>query len=238
MRVIILDDEVKAAKMLEIELNTLYPDMEVVGSYQEPESGIDGINTLQPDILFLDIEMPKKSGFDVLKAVNYHRMQVIFVTAYSEYALDAIKANALDYILKPIDTEELDNAVKKAIQRIESQKFNQLQFLLEKLDVNNQEFIKIPSGDQILFFQTDEIIYCKAESNYTTVITEDQKILISKTLKYMESILSQNVFIRIHQSYIINKHHIRSYSRLDGGYVTLSNGDRAKVARNKKNLVI
>ena len=238
MRTIIIDDEPKATKMLEIELKNLFPEIEIVGTYQQAALGILAIDEKKPDLLFLDIEMPKQSGFDVLKNCQFRKMQVVFVTAYSEYALKAIKANALDYILKPIDTEELKSAVTKAKQKIDEQKFNQFQFLLEKLDDEGDDFIKIPSGDQILFFKPDEIIFCKAESNYTTVFTTTQKILISKTLKYMEEILPDNIFIRIHQSYIVNKNHIRAYSRLDGGYVTLSNGDTARVAKNKKNLVL
>ena len=238
MRTIIIDDEIKAAKMLQIELERLFPTIEIIGNFQQPELGIQAINLEKPDLVFLDIEMPKKSGFDVLAACQFRKMQVIFATAYSEYALQAIKANALDYILKPIDTTELENAVKKAKQKIEEQNFNQFQFLLDKLDNEENDYIKIPSGDQILFFQPEEIIYCKAESNYTLIFTVKEKILVSKTLKYMEELLPQKTFIRIHQSFITNKNHIRAYSKSDGGYVTLSNGDRARVAKNKKNLLL
>lgn len=238
MRTLIIDDEIKAAKMLEIELKQLFPEVEVLAIFQDPEEGINAINTLQPDLLFLDIEMPKKSGFDVLKEAQFKNMQVVFATAYSEYALQAIKANALDYILKPIDTEELKNAVQKVKEKIADQQFNQFQFLLDKLEDKEKTLIKIPSGDQILFFKPDQIIYCKAESNYTSIITTQQNILVSKTLKYMEQILPDEIFIRIHQSFIVNKKHIVAYSRLDGGYVSLSNGDIAKVAKNKKNLVL
>lgn len=238
MRTLIIDDEIKAAKMLEIELNKLFSDIEIIGIFQQPELGIQAINEQQPDLVFLDIEMPKKSGFDVLKECSFRKMQVIFVTAYSEYALQAIKANALDYILKPIDTDELKAAVEKAKSALEQQKFNQFQFLIEKLDSTGDKLIKIPSGDQILFFQANDIVYCKAESNYTSVVTIKKKILISKTLKYMEEMLPKDDFIRIHQSFIVNKNHINAYSRLDGGYVTLSNGDTARVAKNKKNLVL
>jgi len=238
MRTIIIDDEIKASKMLEIELKKLFPHIEIIGVFQNPENGIEAINQQYPDLVFLDIEMPKKSGFDVLKGCSYRKMQVIFVTAYSEYALEAIKANALDYILKPIDNDELREAVKKAEKKIEENKFNQFQFLLEKLEEGEKEFVKIPSGDQILFFKPEEIIYCKAESNYTSIISTKQKLLVSKTLKYMEELLPRDSFIRIHQSFIINKNHIRAYSKNDGGYVTLSNGDTARVAKNKKNLVL
>lgn len=238
MKTIIIDDEIKAAKMLQIELEKLFPEIEIIGNFQQPELGIKAIDELRPDLVFLDIEMPKISGFDVLKSCSFHKMQVIFATAYSEYALQAIKANALDYILKPIDTDELESAVKKAKQKIEEQQFNQFQFLIDKLENDEKDFIKIPSGDQILFFKSEDIIYCKAESNYTSIITTKQKLLVSKTLKYMEELLPQENFIRIHQSFVINKNHIRAYSRLDGGYVTLSNGDTARVAKNKKNLVL
>ncbi len=238
MRTIIIDDEVKAAKMLQIELERLFPSIKIIGNFQQADLGIKAIDKEEPDLVFLDIEMPKISGFDVLRLCQFRKMQVIFATAYSEYALQAIKANALDYILKPIDTSELESAVKKAQQKIEEQNFNQFQFLLDKLESDRKNFIKIPSGDQILFFQSEEIIYCKAESNYTSIFTTQQKILVSKTLKHMEGLLPQKEFIRIHQSYIINKNHIRAYSKLDGGYVTLSNGDTARVAKNKKNLVL
>ena len=238
MRTIIIDDEIKAAKMLQIELEKLFPEIDIIGNFQQPELGIQAIDKQKPDLVFLDIEMPKKSGFDVLKSCQFRKMQVIFATAYSEYALQAIKANALDYILKPIDNDELESAVNKAKQKIEEQNFNQFQFLIDKLENDEKDFIKIPSGDQILFFQPEEIIYCKAESNYTLILTTKQKILVSKTLKYMEELLPKNDFIRIHQSFVINKNHIRAYSRLDGGYVTLSNGDTARVAKNKKNLVL
>jgi len=238
MRTIIIDDEIKAAKMLQIELEKLFPEIKIIGNFQQPELGIQAIDEQKPDLVFLDIEMPKKSGFDVLKECKFRKMQVIFATAYSEYALQAIKANALDYILKPIDTDELASAVKKAQQKIDEQNFNQFQFLIDKLEHDEKDFIKIPSGDQILFFQAEEIIYCKAESNYTLIFTTKQKILVAKTLKYMEELLPKKDFIRIHQSYIVNKNHIRAYSRLDGGYITLSNGDTARVAKNKKNLVL
>lgn len=238
MRTIIIDDEIKAAKMLEIELHRLFPDLEIIGSFQQAQEAIHAIEELKPDLLFLDIEMPKLSGFDVLKNCSYREMQVIFVTAYSEFALQAIKANALDYILKPIDTEELKEAVQKAQQKIETDRFSPFQFLLDKLDQSDEKLIKIPSGDQILFFKKEEIIYCIAESNYTNVITTNQKILISKTLKYMEDLLPNSIFIRIHQSYLVNKNHIKAYSRIDGGYVILSNGDKAKVAKNRKKLVL
>jgi two-component system LytT family response regulator len=238
MRTIIIDDEPKAALMLQIELKKLFSEIDIIGNFQQPDLGIQAIDEQKPDLVFLDIEMPKKSGFDVLKSCKFKKMQVIFATAYSEYALQAIKANALDYILKPIDNDELESAVKKAKQKIEEQNFNQFQFLIDKLENDEKDFIKIPSGDQILFFQAEEIIYCKAESNYTLIFTTNKKILVSKTLKYMEELLPKNDFIRIHQSFIINKNHIRAYSRLDGGYVTLSNGDTARVAKNKKNLVL
>lgn len=237
MKTIIIDDEVKASLMLEIELRQLFPDIEILGTYQQADAGVVAINELKPDLLFLDIEMPKKSGFDVLKEITHSNIQVIFVTAYSAYALDAIKANALDYILKPIDTEELKIAVQKAKEKQSEQKIDQFHFLLSQLD-HDKQLIKIPSGDQILFFRSEEIVYCKAESNYTSIITTQQKILVSKTLKHIEQLLKGSMFIRIHQSYLVNKEHIRAYSKLDGGFVVLSNGDHAKVAKNKKDLVL
>ncbi len=238
MRAIIIDDEQKAIKMLEIELQRAFPTIQILGGFYQPELGINAINTLQPDLLFLDIEMPNLSGFDVLKRCIYQNMQIIFTTAYSEYALQAIKANALDYLLKPIDTEELIEAVKKAAMRIKEQQFSQVQLLLNKLETPSDTTIKIPSGDQVLFFQPNDIIYCKAESNYTTIVTINQRILVSKTLKYMSTMLPTSDFYRVHQSYLVNKNHIRAFSRIDGGYVTLSNGDIARVAKNKRHLVI
>ena len=213
MKTIIIDDEPKAAKMLEIELQRIAPSIEIIGSYQQATEGIAAINQLKPDVLFLDVEMPKLSGFDVLKACHYRNMQVVFVTAYSEFALQAIKENALDYILKPIDTEELEAAVHKVKTKLEEKQFNQFNFLLDQLDRNENQMIKIPSNDQVLFFKPDEIIYCQAESNYTKIITTRQNLLVSKTLKHMEGILPETIFTRIHQSYICRASSSRGRSR-------------------------
>lgn len=236
MRVIIVDDEPKAMKMLAIELKQAFDTIDIVGVYQNPMEAIAAINEKKPDILFLDIEMPIYSGFDVLLKCDYQAMQVIFVTAYSEYALQAIKANALDYILKPIDTEELITAVNKAQKQITENDFKQLQQFFNSPKLST--FIKIPSGDEILFFQPKDIIYCQASSNYTNIFTTHRKLLISKTLKYTESLLPQKKFIRVHQSYIVNTAHIKAYNKLDGGYLVLSNGDKVKIAKNKRHLIV
>jgi len=221
--------------MLELELKNHFPSIEIIGKYQLPEEAISSINKNEPDILFVDIEMPKLSGFDILRKVDCES-QIIFTTAYSQYAIDAIKANAIDYLLKPLDTEELIAAVNKAIENIKQKKNTQIEEILKKLDHIQSDILKIPTSSGYAFIKKTDIIYLQSESNYTHVITTDKTHLVSKTMKSIHATLPEDDFIRIHNSFVVNIFHIKEYSRKDGGFVVLSNDKTLKVSNSKKDI--
>lgn len=235
MRIAIIDDEINATKMLELELMTISRDLEIIGVYNDPVKAFEELNIETLDVLFLDVEMPRLSGFDLLEKWSDRSFDIIFTTAYSEYAIKAIKESALDYLLKPIDTTELKDAVTKVILKRSKQNDVALDRLLEKINKTKSSLIKIPTSDGITFKKPEDIIYCKSESNYVHIFTIDGKLFIAKTLKYMEEILPPSYFIRCHHSYIVNQYHIKEYLREDGGYLHMSNGDRIKVAQSKRN---
>lgn len=233
---IIVDDEINAIKMLAIELQQQFPDIEIVGQFQDPLLAVDAIDSLQPSILFVDIEMPYMSGFDLVKKLKYENVQIIFITAYSQYGIEAVKANALDYLLKPLDTDELRNAVKKALKAIESSKDNMMELIMERIDQFDKDSIKIPTSSGFAFVKKEDILYCQSESNYTHIVSQTKTYLVSKTLKYIQELLPEKDFLRIHHSYLVNVSHIAEYSRKDGGFVTLSNGKTLRVSNSRKDI--
>ena len=234
--VIIVDDELNALKMLELELNQSFSDLEIIGTFQNPLDALSVIQKEQPDILFVDIEMPNLNGFDLVRELDIKNTQVIFVTAYSQYAIQAIKANALDYLLKPLDSNELILAVNKALVNLQDNVQNKLEDILVKLDTTNKDIIKIPTSNGYAFLEKKSIIYCQSDSNYTHIYTMDKEFLVSKTLKFIQSLLPKEDFLRVHNSYLVNVSHIKEYSRKDGGYVIMSNGKNLRVSNSKKDI--
>lgn len=233
-KAVLIDDEINALKMLELELSNNFKNIEVVKKIQDPSDAVKQLNTLNPDIVFIDIEMPTLNGFDVLKKTNISS-QIIFTTAYSQYAIKAIKANAIDYLLKPLDTDELLEAVNKAIYNIENDD-NNIEEIIRKLNGSQNDIIRIPISNGYAFINKADIIYCQSESNYTHIFTVDKKHLVSKTLKFIQNLLPEKEFIRIHHSYLVNISHIKEYSRKDGGFVILSNKEKLRVSNSKKDI--
>lgn len=233
---IIVDDEINAIKMLAIELEQQFPNIDIVGQFQDPKEAIDQIETLEPSILFVDIEMPYMSGFDLVKKLKHKKLQVIFITAYSQYGIEAIKANALDYLLKPLDSVELRDAVNKALVRIKESHENMLELILERVAQFDKDSIKIPTSNGFAFVKKEEIIYCQSESNYTHIFTISKNFLVSKTLKYIQELLPEKDFLRIHHSYLVNLAHIKEYSRKDGGFVVLSDNKTLRVSNSRKDI--
>lgn len=231
---VLIDDEINALKMLELELLTHFDNITILDKFQDPTIAVEQLNQLNPDILFIDIEMPTLNGFDVLEKTKISS-QIIFTTAYSEYAINAIKANAIDYLLKPLDTDELLAAVNKAIENINNND-NNIEEILKELKNAQKDIIRIPISNGYAFINKFDIIYCQSESNYTHIITTKKKHLISKTLKFIQNLLPENEFIRIHNSYLVNVTHIKEYSRKDGGYVLLSNNSKLRVSNSKKDI--
>jgi len=237
IRAILIDDEPNNLQNLKTLLATYCPDISVIGDAASARQGIELINLLNPELVFLDIEMPGQSGFDLLAQLQNIRFEVIFVTAYNNYALKAIKFNALDYILKPIDIEELESAVNRAKQRLSDKsqlEFTRLAFQNLQLPRKNKR-IALASTDKIEFFDVDSIIRCLGENNYTRFFFENgESRLVSKPLSEYEELLDEFGFIRVHKSHLVNGAKINSFIKNDGGYLLTSDGYSVPVSRRKK----
>lgn len=235
---IIIDDESNSRNALRQKLVTCCPDVLIVRECENGDEGIIAIEDEKPDIVFLDVEMPRMNGFVMLQQLKQRNFELIFTTAYDHYAIQAIRFSALDYLVKPIEIKTLQDAVEKARERNENKIPNQrIETLLYNLmnEKNQNSRIAIPSQEGLQFVQLNDIIYLEADSNYTSIyLLGGARIVVSKTLKDFEELLLPTIFIRIHHSYIINKNHVRKYLKGEGGQVLMSNGKALDVARRKK----
>ncbi|AUP78661.1 LytR/AlgR family response regulator transcription factor [Flavivirga eckloniae] len=234
---IIIDDEVHNLENLNGLLKENCPDVEVLAMESSVEAGIEAIKKLQPDLVFLDIEMPTKNGFDLLESIGEVNFEVIFVTAYSKYFLQAIKSCALDYIMKPVSIKELKDAVSRVARVVSDKKENQkLKVLVENLSsINQPKKIALPTAEELYFVLIDDIVRCKGENNYTMFyLTNGDSILVSRTLKEWDDMLSSHQFIRTHQSHLINSIHVKSFVKKDGGYILMNDGSIVNVSKHKK----
>lgn len=244
LNAILIDDERHCLRLLNYTLQQMCPNVTVVAECQSGEKGIAAIAELQPDLIFLDIEMRDMTGFEMLERIkDTINFEIIFTTAYDEFALDAFKVSAVDYLLKPIDEEDLQKAVAKVNKKIEERiSSKQVSFLLQQLKKNRQdeqEVLALPSQGGLEFVEIQDIIYCQSERNYTHVyFVKDKPMLISKTLKDIDALLPSQQFFRVHHSYTVNLKHIKRYLKIDGGYLVMSNGDQVKVSRSKKELLL
>jgi two-component system LytT family response regulator len=253
IRSIIIDDEEKSRKLLKNMLKEYCDEVEVITDVDSVDAGIKAINRHRPDLVFLDIVMPGGDGFSLLSRLKEINFEVIFTTAYGEYAIKALRENALDYLLKPIDVEELQNAVQKARniikgsnKNLESTLGNKLARLLEKYHSLNIQADKmgIPTENGLIFISINDIALCKAESNYTEIYFVDtvKKEIVSKTLKEFEKLLEPYNFLRVHRSYLVNLNNIKEYHRTNhsgesdatGGCVVMFNGLIAPVSRSRR----
>lgn len=241
IRAIIIDDEKNGAEVLQLLLEQNCPQVKVVAVENSPETGIKAIQTHNPDLIFLDIEMPTGTGFDVIgatKGMNYH---VVFTTAYEHYALKAFKAQALDYLLKPIDIDELLTAVQNAEKRIQEKKTslpdNLEEIILGVIHKNRK--ISIPSQEGVILVDINDIVRLEAESNYTHIHLKDKKkMIVSKTLKSFEDQLLKNNFCRVHSAHLVNMAEIERYVKGDGGVLIMKDGANIPVSRANKNELI
>ncbi len=233
---IIIDDEPNVATLLKNHLAE-YPQIQVAAICHSAIEGIKAVKEHQPALVFLDIEMPGGNGFDFLEAFTDIPFHIIFTTAYNEYALQAIKFSALDYLLKPIAADDLKTALDKFFRLTgKSLKTEQLHYLIENVNqpvMPNK--IAIPEPDSITFVDVSDIIRCKSEGSYTQVfLKHDKKILASKSIGDFEDILQHAGFFRIHRSHLININEIKKYVKGEGGYIILSDGSEVEVSRRKK----
>lgn len=242
IRGIIVEDEKHSRETLRGMLQRYCKNVEIIaeaGSYRE---GLQVIRTHDPDVVFLDIQMPDGSGFKLLEDLDEIKFEIIFTTAFDQFAIKAIKYSALDYLLKPIDPEELVNALKKVESKISKQEVNQnIQVLLENIKSREADPHKIvlSTSEKIHIIETDQIIRCESDNYYTNFFLLDgKKILVSKTLKENEEMLGGYNFIRPHKSHLVNVKYIKGFLRNDGGYIEMNDGSQIPVSRRKREKII
>lgn len=241
IKAILIDDEPAAinalAKKLELHCNGI----EIVGRCESSKEGIKMILENKPDLVFLDIEMPWMNGFELLTCLGENLdFKVVFVTAYDQYAIQAFKVQAIDYLLKPVDKDDLINCVERVRSEHKKMTKDSLGELMEQMDKpKGMKRIMIHSTEGIEILEVDEILYCQAASNYTYIHTvDDRKIVVSKTLSEIEKSLDPNFFLRVHKSYNTNLKFVQRYSSIEGGELVLKNMIKIPVSRRKKEEVL
>jgi two-component system, LytTR family, response regulator len=235
VKAIIIEDEKKARQLLRMLLNEHCPQVNVVDDCEDLPSGVKSIKKNNPDIVFLDIELPGLTGLQLLDFFNEEEINfsIIFVTAYNNYAIQAFKLSAIDYILKPINTQLLIEAVQK-FEKISSRKLQQLAVLKANLSAQEDKKIVIPNRDSINYISPKDILYVKGEGAYATFYMQNnERFMLSRNLKYVEEMISDFSFLkRCHKSYIVNTNNITSLSKQDG-LVTLSNNEKIPVSAER-----
>ena len=235
LKAIIIDDEQDGRVVLQSLIQTYCPQVEIIKLCSSAQEGVEAIHLLTPDIVFLDISMPYMSGFSVLDKVKEIKFNLIFVTAYHDYALKAIKHAAIDYLLKPVDYNELIVAVNRCVEMNNVLNGEKITHFIDSLASEQIEKVILPVREGYIFVKVKDIIRCEADSNYTVLyLLGKQKHVISKTLKDFESQLSNKSFFRIHKSHLINVSHLKKYTKGDGGTVTMIDNTELDVSRRNK----
>jgi len=242
IKAVIIDDEQLAIESLQWEIENFCNDVKIIESFTNPKEAISGINYLKPDLVFLDIEMPEIDGFQLLQMLDYKHFDLIITTAYNQYAIKAFKANAIDYLLKPIDPNDLINAMEKVKERQQNQSSTKnIENILNHFMNNNlSDSIKIPLSlnNKIVLIDPNEIIYCKSDGSYTTVYLKNgEDHLVSKSIKYLEEMLPVKKFLRIHKSYIVNLGEIKELLKHGSGEVVLTNDKIIPISRSHRQKV-
>jgi len=241
IKAIIIDDEVHCIKTLAMLLKEYCPEVKVMKQCGDAKEGLAIIEELKPDLVFLDIEMPVMNGFELLEQVTDIAFEIIFTTSYDQYAIKAIRFSALDYLLKPVDPEELQRAVNKAGQRRHNQFPQQFEILLQKLHqpVSPVQKIALPTMEGLQMIPVSSIISCASDSNYTLFFLKNmQKLVVSRPLKEMEEMLEEYHFLRVHNSYLVNLNEIDKYVKGEGGYLVMTDGTNIDVSRSKKEVLL
>jgi len=234
IKTLIVDDEFHCRENLNQIIDEFVPELEVVALAENADMAREQIAKHNPELVFLDIKMPKENGFELLQSIDNHNFSVIFTTAHNEFALDAIKAGAIDYLEKPIMIEDLQNAVQRVKNRLQTKEPNWVQ-LISQLKNKSTNKVSIPTKDGFVYVGQDEIIHLEASDSYTFIyLTNSRKHLSSKNIKVFEKQLGDESFYRVHKSHIVNvRHHLKEFSRSEGNMVILSEGRSAPVSRRK-----
>lgn len=242
LKTILIDDEVNALQSLEWELLNLKEDIQILAKFTNPVNAVKFIEENDIDCIFLDIEMPVLDGFQLLERLENRDFSIIITTAYVKYALSAIKERAIDYLLKPIDIEDLRTTIEK-VKKVKAEKVyrdkleDALQFL-NSSSLTGEKKIGISVDGKIIFLAPSEILYCESDGNYCSIfLTNNKKLFVTKKLKDIQALLPSHLFYRIHHSYVINLEKVREYLKTDG-YVVLEENKRIPVSRQKKSLFL
>lgn len=235
-KILIIDDESRTRTLLSKMIESIGFDVEIYPEGSSVASGIEAIHRINPDILLLDIQMPDGSGFELLEQLDSKDFEVIFVTAHQEYAIRAIKSSALDYILKPVEPSELENALENAINSIKNKKDLSAQYeaLLNNIQSDKKKII-LRTIESLYIFDINDIVRCQSERNYTNFFINDgRKIITSKTLKDYEDVLQYPLFLRCHRSHIINLNYLDRYDKSNGGTIVMKDGSEIPLSRSSK----
>lgn len=244
---IIVDDEKNCVEVLEILLKKDFPQLDIVQTFTSSKDALAYLKSNSVDLVFLDIQMPFLTGIEMLNELEERNFHVVFTTAFDQYAIEAIKLSALDYLLKPIDDEQLKTAIDKFCNLKSSNSLqNQLQSFLTQMQppatpqsAGSNDKIAVAFQDKISFYNADEISYCQSQDNYTILhLVDKSKVTASKTMKHFDEQLAPMGFIRTHQSYLANKNLIKEYSKKDGGYIIMQDGTEIPVSRNRKDEIM
>lgn len=238
IKAIVVDDENHSRETLRNLLEEFCSDVQVIAVAGTVRDAVKEIKRLQPDVVFLDIELQSGTGFDILTQLDDIAFEVIFTTAFDQYAIKAVKFSSLDYLLKPIDLEELQIAVEKVKTNKNKIAYNQqLTSLLKNLQQSKPSRLCLSTMDGVEFVNINEILYGEANGSYTLFkLTTGQKFLVSKHLKEYENLLAEHQFMRVHNSFLINLKEVKKYSKSDGGYIIMNNNDTVSISRSKKEI--
>ncbi len=232
---VIVDDEENARTVLKTLLQERHPHLKILGMAGDAVTGVSMVRDHRPNLLFLDVELGKMTGFDLLRSITPMKPHVIFTTAHENYAVRAIRFNALDYLLKPVVPEELDDAVNRAyVEHTNGQRSGDLPSLLGSVLSDRQ--IAVPVTDGLAVLHLDDILYCRSDNNYTEVYVRGEKkaLVISRPLSEFDKFIKPQGFVRIHQSHLVNRKHIKRYIKGEGGEVVMSDGRTLPVSRRQK----
>ena len=244
IKTIIIDDEQNNIDNLVAILHTYFPEVEVIETADGASAGLAAIRTLRPELVFLDVEMPEFTGIELLRQLGSINFDVVFVSAHGQYAVNAFRLSALDFLLKPIDLQDLEECLEKVkAKRGDADRVRRLEEFVEHYQPTSGgaggKRVPLPTAERLLFVPIQEIIRCEGHKNYTTFYLDSgERVVVSKTLKEYEMMLKEYDFIRVHQSHVVNKEHIKKYVKSDGGYLVMSDNSDVPIARGRKEAIL
>ncbi len=241
IRALIIDDEPNAVGLLNLRLAQHCPQIEVVASYTNSQQGTQAILSQQPDLVFLDIEMPRMNGFQVLEAVSEVSFALIFVTAYDKFALKAFRYSAVDYLIKPIDTQDLIEAVGKVEKQhaTSPEQINHLRRQLSGPEKTLPNRIALPYQNGVIFVELNEVLYCESDDNYTKFfLLNGMHHLTNKSMRDVQELLEERNFLRVHRQFLVNVNHIKKFVKGEGAYLVMTNGQSIPVSRSQKDRLL